>query len=107
MQLRSSIAMAVVPAAAALIRSLAWELPCATGVALKRKTKNKRGRRYSFAVYGCMAESRPSFPELLSLVGSNRSAKSGFLYDSITVCLLFKYYAAVLCQYYKMPRWIS
>ena len=41
-QLRSGIAMAVsVAEAAALIQPLAWELPYATGVALKNKNKFK------------------------------------------------------------------
>ena len=33
------------PAAAALIQSLAWELPCATGVALFKKKKKRNSRR--------------------------------------------------------------
>ena len=42
-QLGSYIAVAVVyrPTAAAPIESLAWELPCAAGVALKSKKKKK------------------------------------------------------------------
>ena len=44
MWLGSGIAVAVIYrlAAAALIPPLAWELPCATGVAIKRKKKKKR-----------------------------------------------------------------
>ena len=39
MQLRSGVAVAVAwPAASALIRPLAWELPYAAGVALKKKS---------------------------------------------------------------------
>ena len=33
------------PAAAAPIQSLAWELPCATGAALKRRRRRRRGRK--------------------------------------------------------------
>ena len=43
MWLRSSIAVAVCrPAAIALIRPLAWEIPYAVGVALKSKKKKKK-----------------------------------------------------------------
>ena len=41
MQLRSSVAMAVEASAAALIGPLAWELPYAMGVAIKRKKEEK------------------------------------------------------------------
>ena len=42
MRLRSRIALAVAwPVAAALIRPLAWELPCASGMALKKKKKRE------------------------------------------------------------------
>ena len=33
------------PAATALIQSLAWELPCAAGVALKKKAKKKKKKK--------------------------------------------------------------
>ena len=47
MQLGYNVAVAVGrPAAAALIRPLAWELPYAVGVALKRQT-NKQTKTYS------------------------------------------------------------
>ena len=43
MQFRPGVAVAVAwPAAAALIQPLAWELPHAAGVALKRKKERKR-----------------------------------------------------------------
>ena len=46
MQLGPGIAVAVVqPAAATLIQLLAWELPYATGEALKRKEKKRKKKR--------------------------------------------------------------
>ena len=45
MELRSSIAVAVV--AAAPIRPVAWERPCAVGGALKRPKKKKKKRKES------------------------------------------------------------
>jgi len=36
------------PEAAAPIQPLAWEHPCATGIALKRKKKKKREREREF-----------------------------------------------------------
>ena len=42
MRLRFAIDVAVVVAAALLIRSLVWELPYAAGVALKRQKTNKQ-----------------------------------------------------------------
>ena len=48
MQLGSGVDVAVVclaTVATALIQPLAWELPCAKGVALKRPKKKKKRRR--------------------------------------------------------------
>ena len=42
MQLGPGMAVAIWPAGAALIRPLAWEIPYAAGVALKRKKKKHR-----------------------------------------------------------------
>ena len=44
MWLRFCIAVAVVYSGA-LIRSLAWELPCVMGAALKSKKKKKKGKK--------------------------------------------------------------
>ena len=50
MWLRFGVPMAVAyVAAAALIRPLAWELPCAAGVAIKRKKKKKRTKNLSLS----------------------------------------------------------
>ena len=38
------------PAAAALIRPLAWKLPYIAGVALKKKKEKKKGRPYTYLV---------------------------------------------------------
>lgn len=68
MWLGSSVAVAVVyrPAAAALIQPLAWELPYATGVALKRKKKKQKPNN-SFYTFNVLFS---SFSEVLSTGGN-------------------------------------
>ena len=39
------------PAAAALIQPLAWEHPCAVGVALKRHEKKKKTSKYKKSLF--------------------------------------------------------
>ena len=46
-------------AAAALIQPLAWELPYATGVALKRKKEKKRNNGLNFFFFFCLFRAAP------------------------------------------------
>ena len=55
-------------AVAALIRTLAWELPCATGVALKKqKKKEKRENKTKYThIYICVSPNRFSIQQQLT-----------------------------------------
>ena len=73
MRLRSSAALAMVlTSAAASIQALAWELPCAMGVAKKKEKKKKKGCVLALIYLGL---SYLTLVQLLDSVGSTKFGK--------------------------------